>query len=241
VQPKGTQMAFYYGEGPYRTPVEMTEEDIADAIAGFAAAAGRAIDTAGFDGVEIHGANGYLLDQFLTDYTNRRTDRWGGDVRQRAHLLVAVVQAVRQAVGGRAPVGVRISQAKVNDFAHTWSEREAGAEAVFGALADAGADFIHVTEFEAWKSAFPGGADSLVRLARRYAPRTALIANGNLHDPGRAAQVLDDGADVVALGRGALANPDYPRKLALDAAPAPFDAAILGPIADIKESELALD
>lgn len=77
VRPKGEQMKFYYGEGQYAVPRVMTDEDIADAVEGFANAARLAVGSAGFNGVEIHGANGYLLDQFLTDYTNQRTDRWG--------------------------------------------------------------------------------------------------------------------------------------------------------------------
>jgi 2,4-dienoyl-CoA reductase-like NADH-dependent reductase (Old Yellow Enzyme family) len=75
VQPKGEQMAFYHGKDRYVLPAAMTEEQIADAINGFAEAAGRAIEVAGFDAIEIHGANGYLLDQFLTDYANTRADR----------------------------------------------------------------------------------------------------------------------------------------------------------------------
>ncbi|MGM3262750.1 NADH:flavin oxidoreductase, partial [Klebsiella pneumoniae] len=71
-------MAFYYGQGTYELPRQMTEEQIEDAIAGFAASARRAVAIAGFDAVEIHGANGYLLDQFLTAGTNQRSDRWGG-------------------------------------------------------------------------------------------------------------------------------------------------------------------
>ena len=69
-------MAFYHGKGRYARPGAMTEAQIADAIDGFAQSAKRAIEVAGFDAIEIHGANGYLLDQFLTDYTNTRTDRW---------------------------------------------------------------------------------------------------------------------------------------------------------------------
>jgi 2,4-dienoyl-CoA reductase-like NADH-dependent reductase (Old Yellow Enzyme family) len=79
VPPKGEQLTFYGGEGPYPTPEEMSREDIRLAIQGFAAAARNARE-AGFDGVEIHGANGYLLDQFLTDYTNRRSDEYGGSL-----------------------------------------------------------------------------------------------------------------------------------------------------------------
>ena len=112
--------------------------------------------------------------------------------------------------------------------------------AIFGALARAGADFIHVTEFEAWQPAFADGGASLVALARKYAPGVTIIANGGLHDVQRAGEVHAAGADVVALGRGALANPDMPGLLQRGLAPRAFDSAILGPIADIKESELAL-
>lgn len=239
LRPKGEQMTFYYGEGQYPVPRVMTEEDIADAIHGFARAASLAINSAGFDGIEIHGANGYLLDQFLTDYTNRRSDRWGGTVQQRMGLMLEVVKAVRAAAGA-VPVGVRISQSKVNDYEHKWAEGEHAAEVIFGSLSDAGVGFIHVTEFEAWQPAFPASHASLVALARRYAPQVALIANGGLHTSEHASAALDDGADIIAIGKAALANPDLPKRLANRESLDEFDASILGPIANIKSSELAL-
>jgi len=240
VKPLGKQMGFYHGEGEYADPLAMTEEQIAEAIDGFVQSAVRAVRIAGFDGIEIHGANGYLLDQFLTAHTNLRDDRWGGDVHGRVRLLVEVLNAVKAAVKGEVPVGIRISQGKVNDFTHKWPGREADAGVIFGALAEAGADFIHVTEFEAWQPAFEGGSDSLATLARRHAPGVTLIANGSLHCPGRAAEALQQGADIVALGRGALANPDLPHLLEKGDALREFDSAILGPIADVKDSELAI-
>jgi 2,4-dienoyl-CoA reductase-like NADH-dependent reductase (Old Yellow Enzyme family) len=240
IKPKGKQMDFYYGRDDYPTPVAMTDEQIADVIEGFAQAAARAVSVSGFDGVEIHGANGYIIDQFLTDYANERADRWGGDTRRRAELLLAVFKAVRGKVGGTVPVGARISQGKVNDFLHKWKGCERDAEIIFGSLADAGADFIHVTEFEAWQPAFEGGRDSLVALARRNAPDTRIIANGSLHNLTRAEGVLQQGADVVAIGRGALANPDLPRRAEAAHDLAEFDASILGPIANIKDRELGM-
>ncbi|AQL37814.1 NADH:flavin oxidoreductase [Pseudomonas syringae] len=237
IRPKGEQMAFYYGEGRYRVPRAMSDKDIAEAIDGFARATRRAVGAAGFDGVEIHGANGYLLDQFLTDYTNQRTDQWGGNVYQRLRLTLDVIAEVKKAAG-QAPVGVRVSQGKVNDFQHKWAGGERDAEVIFGALADACVDYIHVTEHQAWQPAFAQYEASLVRLARRYAPNVALIANGGLHDPEKAAQVVRDGADIIAVGKGALANPDLPRLLLEGGAIREFDPAILGPIANIKDSEL---
>jgi len=236
VQPKGEQMALYRGRGAYAVPLEMTQADIAKAITGFAQAAQRAVE-AGFDGIEIHGANGYLLDQFLTDYTNRRSDEWGGTTENRVRLHTQVVDAVRAAIGAQLPVGVRISQAKVNDYLHKWAGGESDARTVFTALAAAGASFLHVTEFEAWKPAFGNDGPSLVQLARQFAPGVPLIANGSLHESGRAAQLLDAGADIVALGRGALSNPSLPLLLSKGAAPAPFDPALLSPLGNIKEEE----
>jgi 2,4-dienoyl-CoA reductase-like NADH-dependent reductase (Old Yellow Enzyme family) len=244
LRPVGEQMRFYHGEGQYAEPVALDADGIRAVVAGFVDAALRAVRIGGFDGIEVHGANGYLLDQFLTAATNRRDDRWGGDVQGRVTLLAEVVAAVKDALaaaGAEVPVGIRISQGKVNDFTSKWPGGEADARVIFGSLAAAGADFIHVTEFEAWQPAFADGGDSLVALARRYAPDVPLIANGGLHDPARAEQVMALGADLVALGRGALANPDMPRLLASDAAPRPFDPAILGPIADVKDSELAFE
>ncbi|MFJ2983250.1 MULTISPECIES: NADH:flavin oxidoreductase [unclassified Pseudomonas] len=240
VRPKGEQMRFYYGEGHYHMPKAMSDEEIAEAIEGFALAATRAIGLAAFDGIEIHAANGYLLDQFLTDYANQRTDRWGGSTQNRIALTLEVVKAVRAAVGGAVPLGVRISQGKVNDFGHKWAQGEADAEVIFGALGDSALDFIHVTEFEAWQPAFDKGQASLVALARRFAPQVTIIANGGLHDDSRADSALIDGADMIALGKAALANPDYPQRLAAGQAIAEFDGVVLGPIADIKASELML-
>ncbi len=240
IQPKGKQMTFYHGKDRYVLPAAITEEQIADVIAGFAGSAARAIEVAGFDAIEIHGANGYLLDQFLTDYANNRTDRWGGTTQNRVRLIVETFKQVRAKVGAMVPLGVRLSQGKVNDYYHKWAGAERDAEIVFGSLADAGADFIHVTEFEAWKPAFTEGGPSLMHLAKRYAPKATIFANGSLHNIEQAVAALDDGADIVTIARGALANPDLPKRLFNRGALNEFDPAILGPIANIKETELVM-
>jgi 2,4-dienoyl-CoA reductase-like NADH-dependent reductase (Old Yellow Enzyme family) len=240
IQPKGTQMTFYHGKDRYKVPAEITEEQIADAIAGFADSASRAINIAGFDAIEIHGANGYLLDEFVTDYTNSRTDHWGGSTENRVRMVLETFKAVRAKLGVSVPVGVRISQGKVNDYAHKWAGAQRDAEVIFGGLADAGADFIHVTEFEAWKPAFAERGPSLMRLARRYAPKATIFANGSLHNIAQAVAALEGGADIVTIGRGALANPDLPKRLPNRDALNEFDPSILDPIANIKEAELAM-
>jgi len=240
IRPKGEQMRFYFGDGPYPQPKQITDTEIDEAVRGFVDAAHRAVTIAGFNGVEIHGANGYLLDQFLTAETNGRTDRWGGDTAARVQLLANVVKAVKLSIGHAAPVGIRISQGKVNDFASKWQHGEADAEVIFGTLADAGADFIHVTEHEAWQPAFEGTRDSLVALARRYAPNVTIVANGGLHTAERMESVLAAGADIITVGRGALANPDLPKLIERKREPKTFDGAILHPVANIKDEELDL-
>ncbi|MBP1176337.1 2,4-dienoyl-CoA reductase-like NADH-dependent reductase (Old Yellow Enzyme family) [Paenibacillus sp. PvR133] len=110
-------------------PVEATKKDIENVIQGFVNAAVRA-KSAGFDGVEIYGANGYLLDEFLTDYTNQGTDEYGGSLSNRVRLLVEVSSAVRQAVGENFIVGIRISQGKVNDYEHKWAGKEEEAKVI---------------------------------------------------------------------------------------------------------------
>jgi 2,4-dienoyl-CoA reductase-like NADH-dependent reductase (Old Yellow Enzyme family) len=207
-------------------------------VEGFARAARLAVEVAGFDGIEIHGANGYLLDQFLTDYSNRRDDGWVGDIAGRARLSREVSRAVREAVGAQVPVGLRLSQSKVNDFGHRWAGGEADALKLFSTLATGDLDYLHLTAYEAWRPAFGNEGPSLTSVARRCLPSMSLIANGGLHEPERALQSLGDGADLVALGRGALANPDWPRRLRQGQALKRFDPTLLAPQAGIKASEL---
>ena len=164
----------------------------------------------------------------------------GGATENRVRLILETFKAVRANVGPRVPIGVRISQGKVNDYHHKWADAERDAEIIFGSLAEAGADFIHLTEFEAWKPAFTPEGPSLMRLAKRYAPKAAIFANGGLHNVEQAVAALDDGADVITIARGALANPDFPRRLLDRSALNDFDPTILGPIANIKEAELAM-
>ena len=99
VKPKGQQLEFYYGSGEYRTPRTLSEEQIRDIISSFADSAELAVSDATFDGVEIHAANGYLLDQFLTDYTNQRIDGWGGSPENRLAITLEVIRAVRGKIG----------------------------------------------------------------------------------------------------------------------------------------------
>ncbi|WP_269082483.1 NADH:flavin oxidoreductase [Aneurinibacillus tyrosinisolvens] len=237
VRVKGEKVPAYGGEGPFDTPKEMTKEDIQDVIRGFANAAKLAKD-AGFDGVEIHGANGYLLDEFLTDYLNQRTDEYGGSTENRARILIEVAQAVREAVGSDFVVGIRISQGKVSDYKHKWAGAEKDAEIIFSSLSKAGLDYIHVTEYDATRPAFEGTELTLAALAKKYGS-VPVIANGNLEDPEKAERLLKSGeADLITLGKGALANHDWPQRVVKGGPLQEFDPKVLEPKANIKEQEI---
>jgi len=239
VRPKGEQMPFYYGKGQYNVPVAMSQQDIDDAISGFVQAAEFA-ESAGFDGVEIHGANGYLLDQFLTEYSNQRSDRYGGDIAARLRIYQEVIEAVRQAVSNDFIVGVRFSQKKVNDTDHIWPEVEMAAEKAFGLMSECHVDYIHTTEPVLNAPAF-GRSASLAALAKKYSG-LPVIANGGVTEPDLALSVIERReADVIALGRTALANPDWPTAVKNDAPLKDFDYAILAPIANLESAQKYAD
>jgi len=215
VKPLGEMMPDYGGSGPWPVPRELTPADLDAVVAGFVTAALNA-RVAGFEGVEVHAANGYLLDQFLTDYTNQRTDEYGGCVSNRIRLTTRIVAAIAAAVPADFLVGVRLSQTKVNDLVYRWPGGAADAEVIFPAVAGAGATYLHIaSEGRNWiDTARLSGGQTITGLARRLTG-LPVIANGGMHDPAQAAQVLTDGhADLLSLARGALANPDLPRRLA---------------------------
>ncbi|WP_432936605.1 tRNA-dihydrouridine synthase [Kribbella sp. CA-253562] len=230
IQPRGEMMPDYGGSGPWPVPHELTAQELDAVVEGFVAAA-LAAARAGFDGVEVHAANGYLLDQFLTDYTNRRTDEYGGPVANRIRLTARVTAAVVEALPTGMPVGVRLSQTKVNDLVYRWPGGAADAEIVFPAIAEAGATYLHLaSEGRDWleTSTLPDGR-TITGLARRLTG-LPVIANGGMHDPDQAAQVLTDGhADLVSIARGALVNPDLPKRLADGSELRVFDRDMLHP------------
>ncbi|MCI3244137.1 NADH:flavin oxidoreductase [Streptomyces spinosisporus] len=238
VRPKGQMMPEYGGSGAWPTPRAMSDDDIETAVQGFAAAAVNA-RRAGFDGVEVHAANGYLLDQFLTDYTNLRDDSYGGQVSHRIRLTAQVVDRVRTLVPDEGFVlGVRLSQTKVNDFQYRWAGA-GDARVVFTSLADAGADYLHIaSEGRDWiETARLDDGDTITALAKKVTG-LPVIANGGMHDLDQAAQLLEGGhADVLSLGRGALANPDLPNKVAGGHELETFDHAMLQPRASLENAE----
>ncbi|HBE67639.1 MAG TPA: NADH:flavin oxidoreductase [Planctomycetaceae bacterium] len=232
VKPKGRQLVFYRGEGEFPVPKEMSVSDIEEAKVGFVNAAQNAV-AAGFDGVEIHASNGYLLDQFLTVGVNLRDDEYGGPIENRIRLTVEVIQAVRSAVGDDFVVGARIAQTKVNDYEYRWPGRVEDAKVIFQAIAEAGLDYVHTTERHANLAAFDNQRESLAQLAKQSSG-LPVIANGGLHKQQLATEMLEFGhADIISIGRGAIAQSDFASRV-LDGRPTlEFDAAVLNPVADL--------
>jgi 2,4-dienoyl-CoA reductase-like NADH-dependent reductase (Old Yellow Enzyme family) len=237
VAPIGQMLEEYGGSGSWRVPREMAITDIDLAVAGFAAAAERA-KVAGFDGVEIHAANGYLLDQFLTVYTNARNDEYGGSVTNRVRLTARVIAEVRRRVGTDFLIGVRLSQTKVNDLAYRWPGAAEDADVIFSAVADAGADYLHIaSEGSNFIDIARFSDGRTITAVARQVTGLPVIANGGMHDLRQAADVLDGGhADLISIGRAALANPDLPTRLADGAELHPFDHAMLSPMATISNA-----
>ncbi len=213
IQPKGEQMTFYHGKGRYALPAAMTEAQIADAINGFAESAERAIEVAGFDAIEIHGANGYLLDQFLTDYANTRTDRWGGATENRVRLILETFKAVRAKVGAKTPVGVRISQGKVNDYQSQVGRCGARRGNHLRQPRRCRRGLHPCDRVRGVEARISPGRPIIDAPRQALRTQSAIFANGSLHNIEQAVAALDDGADIVTIARGALANPDLPKRL----------------------------
>ncbi|WP_069465987.1 alkene reductase [Actinacidiphila rubida] len=185
-------------------PEPLDEDGIRRTVGDHARAARNAID-AGFDGVEVHGANGYLLHQFLAPNSNTRTDAWGGTPQARARFAAEVVAAVADAIGAHR-TGLRVSPGNpLGDIDEP--EPEEGYLALLRALEPVGPAYLHVVE--------TGGRALTLELRKRFPG--VLILNARAADrpsgPQELALVADGTADMVAYGALFLANPDLPRRL----------------------------
>jgi 2,4-dienoyl-CoA reductase-like NADH-dependent reductase (Old Yellow Enzyme family) len=134
----------------------MTDHDVADTIAAFAAAAADA-KRLGFDAAELHGAHGYLIDQFFWDGTNGRKDRFGGiSIGERARFAAEIIRSVRAAVGASFPIIIRLSQWKQQDYTARLARTPAEMEEWLRPLVDAGADVLHCSQRRFWEPEFEG-------------------------------------------------------------------------------------
>ncbi|GAB3334915.1 NADH:flavin oxidoreductase [Larkinella ripae] len=230
VQPLGKPSASSGGNPHFALPRAMTLSDLKTAVAGYVQAARNAA-AAGFDGVEIHGANGYLPDQFITAYTNQRTDPYGGSVANRFRFLAEIIAGIRAAVPSGFVVGLRLSEGKVNNLAYRWEEGPDMAEALFAEVKKAGPDYLHIAaEGGGWQREcrYADGRSS-TGIARQLLD-CPVIANGGLHDLTLAQSLLTNGhGDLLAIGRYAIANPDFPTKILRNEPLVPFQPGMIKP------------
>ena len=214
IRPNGEAYT-YQGLQPLVTPRALETEEIPDVIEQYRVAAQHALE-AGFDGVEIHAANGYLLDQFLRDGTNHRTDAYGGSVANRARLLLEVTEAVTE-VWGAERVGVRISPV------HTFNSMyDSQPHLTFGYVAQQlnqfGLAYLHVVGSRFGDGAYPVHSVQPFdeRILRAAFQGTYMTNAGYDRDRALAALQSDD-ADLIAFGSLFIANPDLPLRLAQNA------------------------
>jgi 2,4-dienoyl-CoA reductase-like NADH-dependent reductase (Old Yellow Enzyme family) len=227
--------------GPYDSPSglsrpghrftdPMSDADIADAIEAFASAAASA-KRLGFDAVELHGAHGYLIDQFFWEGTNERNDLFGGpSVGERASFAAEILKSVRRATGPDFPVIIRLSQWKLQDFEAKNAPTPADLEAWLQPLADAGADAFHCSQRRFWEPEFEGSDLNFAGWAKKLTGKVAITVGsvglsgefiasygGEASKPAsldRLLAMLERGDfDLVAVGRALLQDANWARKV----------------------------
>ncbi|MEA3219706.1 hypothetical protein [Immundisolibacter sp.] len=223
----------YDGHLSYVEPRAMTQADIDAVIGEFAAAAGRA-QRAGFDGVLFHGASGYLIQQFFNADSNRRDDAYNGDTAARARFACDIVRAARSKTGAGFPLLMGLSQFSVSDYGWVTWPTPADLAVTVNCLKAAGVDGFHVAAHRIETPGFPAAADPAghglawhVRQASGLPVSAAggvtysttigeslMGADSQIADPAQAARLLADGdADLIAVGRAMVANPDWAAKV----------------------------
>jgi len=198
---------------PSVTPRALGDKEVEDVVHAFGEATRRAIE-AGFDGVELHGAHSFLLQNFLSPHFNRRTDRWGGSLENRMRFPLAVVEAVRKTIADRATrpfvLGYRITL----DEPHEDGLVIAESLALVDRLRDGGIDYLHVSlgnALEARPVDAPNGPRIIEIVRDRLADRIPLIAAGQIRTPEQAEEGIAAGLSLAAVGQGLVMNPDWVR------------------------------
>ncbi len=207
----------------------LTTEEIDHIIAAYASSA-KASKDLGFDGVELHGAHGYLIDQFLWDGTNERSDRFGGDMLGRATFLIEIIKAVRAAVGADYPLLLRMSQWKQQDYDVKLAPTPDDLGTLLNAISAAGVDMFHCSTRRFWEPEFDGSDLNFAGWAKKLTGKPSMSVGSvglkkdmieSMVDSEMADEHLDELAermgrgefDMIAVGRALLANPDWPNKI----------------------------
>lgn len=207
VQAAGTIYAANEGRLPFPVPEAMTETEIRSTVSEYARAAANA-RAAGFDGVELHGANGYLIEQFLRPTTNLRTDGYGGLRARRARFALETARAAADAIGAER-VGMRLSPYGVTNDIRDYDGMEGEYGLLAGELAEIGILYLHLVDHRTMGS--PPLPESAKRTVRSAFTGTLILSGG--YDAARAEEDLAAGnADLVAVGRPFIANPDLPER-----------------------------
>lgn len=201
------------GELPIPTPKAMTLAEVETAREEFISAAKNAI-TAGFDGVEVHSANGYLLEQFLSPGANHRTDKYGGSVENRARLVLEVVDGIIDAIGADK-VGIRLSPHGVLNEINFTEDVEETFSYLAKALNERGVTYVHLLDHSSMGA--PAVPESTFKMIRETFEGTIIHCGG--FDGASAQAALDAGkADLIAFGRPFIANPDLVHRMEADIA-----------------------
>ncbi|MEC3888748.1 NADH-dependent flavin oxidoreductase [Xanthomonas campestris] len=196
---------------PAIVPRALADGEIEDVIHAFGEATRRAIE-AGFDGFELHGAHGFLLQNFLSPHFNQRTDRWGGSLDHRMRFPLAVVEAVRAVAALHAHTPFAVGYRITVDEPHADGLRIGDVLALIERLIPAGIDYLHVSLGDALNARpidAPDGPGIIDLLQNRLAGRLPLIAAGGIRTPDQAAHALATGLPLVAIGQGLVMNPDW--------------------------------
>jgi N-ethylmaleimide reductase len=211
----------YQGKKPYTLAREATRDDIKRIVDDYAAAARKAI-AAGFDGVQLHGANGYLIDQFLRDSANLRTDEYGGPIDNRLRFVTEVLQAVGAAIG-MARVGIRFSPNIL-----TQGVEDSDPVPLFAAVAER-LEQLRVPWIELREAHRPTSAGAVptapVSPAMRSLYSGAILLNSDYDGPSARARMAEGIADAIAFGRPFISNPDLVRRIAIGAPLTPGDTS----------------
>ena len=242
VQPIGERTTEPGGiTGPFPLPREMSQKDFATVKEGFVNAATQAYK-AGFDGVEIHAANGYLFDQFITEHTNLRTDEYGGNVYNRLRFLIEVFTAIKEALPAEFIIGIRLSESKVNYLRYRWPGGAQTPRAIFDVLKNLNASYYHIAaEGGNWarECLYPDGSSS-TGIAKSLT-NVPIIANGGLHDKELAESLVrTNQANFISIGRAAIANPNWPKLIAAGVTPIPFFKGLIKPSLTLQHTQAVL-